>query len=108
MNDMLVKYFKGKLTDCKISARTVISNIIDKQCKTDIPTLVTADLHRIIAAEIMDKPHRVALQVQESPEYHGKQYTVTTYCLSPKEFETLVNDVFNMGLEAARDSQKAK
>jgi len=100
---MLVKYLKGKKVDCRLECKTVVSSILDIKNDVDVHHMITDGLRQAIAQDIIDKPKLVLLSQRDRPELMGKEYSISTYCFSPQEFEQLIKETFDYGFESAKE-----
>ena len=106
MNDMLVKFLKGKNLDNKLVCKTIVSNLVETKVEgIDLERVVQDKLRLCIAQTILDQPRMFQLTSKSSPEHFGKEFGIVTYCFSPREFEMLVKEIFDYGRLSANEVQ---
>lgn len=102
MNNNLFKYFKGKYSNCKLQASTIISNLVTIEVE-GYDGLVLSTLVSKVSDCLLRTKGKCTIEKRKYHDLPGKEITVTTYCFSEAEFESLVNDVFEMGRVSANE-----
>lgn len=104
MSDMLIKQLRGRYKDNVLTCRTSMDlSFITNISEREVEQMLKVKMVSQMATEMLDSKKVMWKVAPPASDCYGKTYLIQTYIFHPEQFEQLIQDAFNAGVESAKE-----
>jgi hypothetical protein len=104
---MLVKQMLGRYSKNRLMCQTNMDLTLILNSKSDdIEKVLKQQMATQLATSIINGSHTTWRVKPPTPEQYGKSYEMQSFVFHPDDFQKLIKDVFDAGVEAAKAEEK--
>lgn len=103
MSDLLVRQLQGRYVENRLTCRTSMDlSFITNISEREVEQMLKVKMASQMANDILDGKKVMWKVSPPTGDYYGKMYQLQTYVFHPEQFEQLIKDAFNAGVESAK------
>lgn len=109
MSDMLLRQLRGRYVENRLTCNTNMDlSFITNVSQHDLEQMLRVKMATQVATEILNSKRSLWKVSPPSSDFYGKTYQIQTYTFHPEEFEKLIKDAFDAGVESMKAENGTK